>query len=228
MDNKKSYYAIIPATVRYDAKVISGAKLLYGEITALCNEKGFCWATNKYFADLYAVDARTIRRWVEALRNQGYIRVEIVNEVDRKIYVIEGGHFSPGGRTKKSGGVGQKSPHNNTYNNTKNTIAPAKAVAPEKPWNLEEKLQEMESKEGSHLDIIATFIREKSVKVENAKELSAVITRHAKTASLLAKTYSPEKIFNAIDKIKKENRRRSDRGDEVDWTLETILKTLTK
>lgn len=228
MENKKSYYAVIPGNVRYDAKVVSGAKLLYGEITALCNEKGFCWATNKYFADLYEVDARTIRRWVESLRNQGYIRVEIVNEIDRKIYVIQGGQLCPGGRTKMSGGVGQKCPHNNTLNTTKNTIAPAKAVAPEKPWKLEEKLEDMESKEGSHLDIIATFIREKPVKVENAKELSAVITRHAKTASLLAKTYSPEKIFNAIDKIKKENRRRSDRGDEVDWTLDTILKTLTK
>ena len=95
MDNEifKSYYAIIPANVRYDADLPPNAKLLYGEITALCNEKGYCWASNEYFAKLYNVEKRTITRWISALVKKDYIKTELIYKKDskeveqRKIYV---------------------------------------------------------------------------------------------------------------------------------------------
>lgn len=77
-DNKKSYYAIIPANVRYDESLPPNAKLLYGEITALCNAGGYCWASNKYFADLYGVSPITISRWINILVNKGYISSRII------------------------------------------------------------------------------------------------------------------------------------------------------
>jgi len=73
----KGYYAIIPADVRYDARLTPNAKLLYGEITALCNEKGFCWAMNEYFADLYSVSKVSVSKWVGNLRDCGYIEVQM-------------------------------------------------------------------------------------------------------------------------------------------------------
>ena len=51
MSDKPNFYAILPAFVRYDTELSANAKLLYSEITSLCNEKGFCWATNSYFAN---------------------------------------------------------------------------------------------------------------------------------------------------------------------------------
>ena len=46
------YFAIIPGNIRYDKTLCPNAKLLYGEITSLCNKKGHCWASNSYFSKL--------------------------------------------------------------------------------------------------------------------------------------------------------------------------------
>ena len=51
---------------------------MYGEITALCSKEGYCWATNKYFAELYGVSARTVTKWVKQLTDNGYLKSEIV------------------------------------------------------------------------------------------------------------------------------------------------------
>jgi hypothetical protein len=96
-------------------------------------------------------------------------------------------------------------------------------------WKLEEKLEQMESKPNSQLDVIATFIREKPVKIENGAQLTAVIKRYAKVAKQIAGVYSPQAIFKAFEELKKSNEiaRRQGR-EELDYTLETIFKKLTK
>lgn len=73
-----NYYAIIPANVRYDKELIPNAKLMYGEITSLSNEKGYCYAENSYFANLYNVSIVTISKWINQLVQKGYIESEII------------------------------------------------------------------------------------------------------------------------------------------------------
>lgn len=93
-ENQNSYYAIIPADVRYDRNLPDGAKLLYGEITALCNEKGYCWASNEYFLSLYHCGRNTISRWLRALKQEGYIQTELIYQKNskevacRNIYIL--------------------------------------------------------------------------------------------------------------------------------------------
>ncbi|ALP91205.1 helix-turn-helix domain-containing protein [Clostridium butyricum] len=91
MEEKRAYYAVIPADVRYNKNLKDKAKLLYGELTALANEKGYCWASNSYFAELYEVSKSTISRLIKNLNEEGYINVELVYEgkeiVGRKIYI---------------------------------------------------------------------------------------------------------------------------------------------
>ena len=72
-----SYYAIIPATVRYDKEITPNAKLLYGEITALCNKEGKCWASNNYFSELYGVSKVSISKWINQLIKNGYLNSEM-------------------------------------------------------------------------------------------------------------------------------------------------------
>lgn len=85
MENK-SYYAILPANIRYDKQLPQGAKLLYAEITALCNDKGYCWATNSYFSELYQVSNRTIQNWLKSLKDKRYIG-ETTKKQIRYLYI---------------------------------------------------------------------------------------------------------------------------------------------
>jgi hypothetical protein len=55
--------------------------MLYAEITALCNKDGNCWATNKYFAELYEVGKTTISTAISELVEYGYIAT---SEVDNR------------------------------------------------------------------------------------------------------------------------------------------------
>lgn len=78
MNEKPNYYAIIPANVRYDKELKDKAKLLYGEIVALSDKQGYCYASNKYFAELYEVSTTTISTLIKNLVEKGYIESEII------------------------------------------------------------------------------------------------------------------------------------------------------
>lgn len=96
-------------------------------------------------------------------------------------------------------------------------------------WNLEEKLEGMELVENSTKDIIATFIRQKKLPVTNAKQLTVVITRHGKAAKMLSGAYSNDQIIKVMKKLNQENELKTRKGEEpMSWTLETVMKYLTK
>lgn len=77
MEQKPNYYSIIPANVRYDKRLTPNSKLLFAEITSLCNMNGKCFATDDYFCRLYGVSKRSIQDWLKQLEDYGYIKREI-------------------------------------------------------------------------------------------------------------------------------------------------------
>ena len=84
MNERPNYYAIIPASVRYDNDLRPNEKLMYGEITALANSTGECWASNNYFAELYDVTPQAVSGWINDLKRKGYIEVDIVYKDNTK------------------------------------------------------------------------------------------------------------------------------------------------
>jgi len=80
-----NYYAVLPATIRYDKNLSSSEKLFYAEISALAQKDGRCWASRKYFAELYGVSEKTISCWTAKLAEQGYIEVRVIRNSQNAI-----------------------------------------------------------------------------------------------------------------------------------------------
>ncbi|MBS4750347.1 helix-turn-helix domain-containing protein [Carnobacteriaceae bacterium zg-ZUI78] len=94
MEIQRNYYAVIPATVMRDKTLSANAKLLYGEISALANEKGYCFASNDYFSTIYECSKRSIQQRLARLEKSGYIHVVVdrddnKNVIERRIYLAE-------------------------------------------------------------------------------------------------------------------------------------------
>lgn len=106
---KPSYYVLIPANVRYDKDLSSNAKLLYGEIMALCNKDGYCCETNDYFAKLYNLTQVSVSRLIKNLKEKKYIETEIIykegtNQIDKRyIYIRYDGILDNFVKLKTSG-----------------------------------------------------------------------------------------------------------------------------
>jgi hypothetical protein len=127
MKEKPNYYAIISAEVRYDKNLTANAKLLYAEITALLNMNGECFATNKYFSNLYSKSIVTISKWVSELVANGYVSTyytykEGTKEIDRRyISIIKGGI-----KEKEVEGIKENFKDNNTSINNNITYSNSK------------------------------------------------------------------------------------------------------
>lgn len=165
----KSYYAIIPANVRYDKDLPPNAKLLYGEITALCNERGYCWAENKYFAELYNVSKTSISKWISALTEKGYIQSKLTykegsKEIDKRYITIVNDPIKEKLNTSLTNindPIKEKLKDNNTSNNTINNTSNKKKERKKSTYDdiINSKIDDDELKE-----LICEFIKMRNLK----------------------------------------------------------------
>lgn len=74
-DERPGFWAVLPAAVRYDPELPPMARLLYAEISALTDQRGYCFAPNTYFLKLYKISERTLQEHIRALKKGGYISI---------------------------------------------------------------------------------------------------------------------------------------------------------
>ena len=188
MADHPSYYAIIPANVRYDKRLKPNTKLLYGEITALCNEKGFCWAGNEYFADLYCVNKETISRWISDLIKFGYLNREIIykegtNQIINRYlrinqYPIDEKRNTPIDEKVKDNNTSI----NNTFNNTKEYIR-------ELPPSKKSKAKPIRHKYGEYKNVLLSDDQMEKLKTEFPNDYQERIERLSEYCESAGKTY---------------------------------------
>jgi hypothetical protein len=87
-NTERGYYTVIPAAVRYDKTICNGAKLLYGEITALAGKDGVCKVESGYFSNVFALSDDVIRQWISALQRRGYVRITAQSPAHDELVLI--------------------------------------------------------------------------------------------------------------------------------------------
>ena len=79
---------MIPTEVMLSEKISSTAKIVYGIISSLTNEKGYCWASNKYIGDLLKLSESQVSRVISELVEQELIISDIECNYKRKIQLM--------------------------------------------------------------------------------------------------------------------------------------------
>jgi hypothetical protein len=136
MENEKEFalkedifsegWGILPNKIARDKEISAFAKVLYVEISSLCASKGYCWANNRYFADLFGKTQTTISTSISQLEK--YLTIKDGASGDRKIYIPLKkfkSTFKKIERTplkKFKGNLKENLKDNNINNNTKNNI----------------------------------------------------------------------------------------------------------
>jgi len=220
--NIPTYYAVIPAEVRYCKNIPFGARLLFGEIMSLANKSGYCWASNDYFAELYDVHQTTITEWVSALKQASFINFTVGKGNIRKITVLGTIRKKPYQSKEKHLSVGKEKDLDNNTSINNNTNSVGTIVPP--PFILEEEVDKLMSYSVYWLNIIGLFIRRKRLKVSSAEQLRVIIGTYSATAKKLS-VFDREQVKRAFKKCEEMI---DDKGNPIDWSLFTVFKVITK
>jgi len=79
-------YLKIPTSV-FNKNISPSAKLLYANLLLLSYKNGYCYANNKYLADILNVSTRTISKLIKILKDEKLIKINYDENHKRNIYI---------------------------------------------------------------------------------------------------------------------------------------------
>lgn len=199
-----SAYCVIPYSVMYDKDLTDSEVRLYIAISSLANQKGYCYASNRYLAKSLGRSDSAIKRAIRKLEEKGFIKRDLSlnddNTTDRKIYIsydeifdkpdspetTDGVQKWPEGGAKMDRGEGKNGLHNNiNINNINNNI-------------ISDKGEEEERKSDR---IIAAKFNQVAVELDLCTIIKLSGKRKTKLDARI-KELGEEKIIEAIEKIR--------------------------
>lgn len=95
-----------------------------------------------------------------------------------------------------------------------------------KTFNWKEYLKSMVTDKKKHIRVIAYYFARRQLEFFSHEQVAVAITRHLKAAASVSK-FSREQITAAMDRCEKKYTHGREE-DKIDWTLETVVKELTK
>lgn len=82
MANNEMGYTVIPNKIKTDSNISYLSRFILGDIISFSNVSS-CYASNKYFADMYQVSERRVEQCIKELCDNGYVHT-VYNRKTRK------------------------------------------------------------------------------------------------------------------------------------------------
>lgn len=88
-----SYDCVLPSSIFFNDNLEPNCIKLYAIVRGLTKLHGYCFATNEYLAKILDVEDRSIRRWIQHLKNEGYLEIHRQKkgiQEQRHLYISDG------------------------------------------------------------------------------------------------------------------------------------------
>lgn len=93
-------FCVVPLAARLNNNITPKAQIYLGELNALSNQYGYCWASDQDLAEMKGVTVRTILNWHSELEKEGFIRRDTLKKhqmedgrlsitTQRKIFILD-------------------------------------------------------------------------------------------------------------------------------------------